>query len=1146
MPILPLSDFVAVRPRFGRSVHLERDGAAFSFLPLEDNATRGTASRFFLTPSVREALGAFALGLDVPAERALTLVGPYGAGKSAFAVFLLRLLGERESPALELLRAHDPALAARFSSLERPLLPVRLVGSRAPLAPALMEALRSALEEAAPDVLAELQGSSDVWQEKAPSPRAVADAFEAAARALRKGETSFGGLIVVVDEMGKFLEFAALHPREGDVFVLQELGEGAARSVAAPVMVLGLLHQNPEAYATRLSRSQQSEWAKVAQRFRQVTLFPSDIERMDMVGHALEQKSELHLNGAFEPLVEACSPFVPLGAGARFSELARAAFPLHPFTLLALPALFRRAGQSHRSLFNFLAGEEPGALGRFLREQPFDSHHPTLFTVDGLFDYARDVLLSGWNDASSRTWVEAVEAVEMAIGTLPPPSKLAVATLKTIGLLSWLHDARLPASREVLRAALGENGELDTALATLESEKRIVWSRARGRFRLWEGGDIDIEAELSVARAGLSGDTTIRAATDPALCLLPRLSARRHSFQTGTLRSVPVRAIRARDLAKAVEEARGELVVLLALAENEGEREEAQTFAATPSSSNALIGLSSQSESLRESASDIAASQVVAEGVAELEGDRAARRELELRRTEAELLFRTEIGRLFAPLWGDVSSSNDELKMSGASWWNAGQMVALDSPRQLSAQLSHMADETFSATPILRNELLNRRQLSSAGASARRALLTAMLARPEQELLGFSGFPPERSMYECALRATRLHEQNEEGWGFCAPPPDDPARLRPVWDAMEATLFAPSPREVPLDELFDLLRRPPYGVSDGALPVLLAAFLRVHQDEVSLYEDGTFKPDIKAADWEMLIRRPDKFAVAGCRVVGARRAVVERLAASFGETAQVMPLVKRLLKMTRSFPEFAWKTRSVSAPVIALRESVERARSPEKFLFEEVPIALGLSPLGEINDEGEVETFFAALNAAMSAWGAAMPAIVSAARDQVLEACDLPPGDAGWQTLRAEAARWNGTVAHPLLVPFLGRLNDGSDADTLDGVLALLAHRPVRTWSDSDVANFPRLVSPVGAALRELRLHHSGVPAPALPVERVQEVALPSSQTPSSSPVLAPDEEEAVRQLVKRLRKNLCSKDGTPSSRAVVQAALEELLEDWN
>lgn len=1140
MPV-PLSDFVAVRPRFGRSVHLERDGAAFSFSPLEESAT---SSRFFLTPSVREALDALAIGLEVPAERALTLVGPYGAGKSAFAVFLLHLLGERDSSALELLRSHDPALAARFASLKRPLLPVRLVGSRTSLVPALWNALRGALGQAAPDVLRALQGQP-LWNEDLPSPRGLADAFVQAARALAGSETGYGGIVVVVDEMGKFLEFAALHPREGDVFALQELGEAAARSGAFPVLVLGLLHQNPEAYATRLSRTQQAEWTKVAQRFRQITLFPSDIERMDMVGHALEHKSELHLNGAFEPLVEACSPFAPLGVGARFGDLARAAFPLHPFTLLALPALFRRAGQSHRSLFNFLTGEEHGALGRFLHEESFDPHHPTMFSVDGLFDYARDVLLSGWNDASSRAWVEAVEAVEGALQREPALSPLAIKSLKTIGLLSWLHDARLPASRDVLRAALGDD-DLDATLATLEAEKRIVWSRARNRYRLWEGGDLDIEAELSLARSSLSGDSTIRAATDPALCPLPRLSARRHSFQTGTLRGIPALVIRARDLRRAVEEANGELVVLLALAENEAAREEAEAFAASLQSPSALIALSSESEALRESARDIAASQVVAVNVKELEGDRAARRELELRRQEAESLFRGEIGRLFAPLLGEFPL-HLETKTSGASWWNGGHPVQLDSPRRLGALLSDMADETFSATPILRNELLNRRQLSSAGAAARRALLTAMLARPEQELLGFAGFPPERSMYECALRATGLHQESEQGWRFVAPPPDDPARLRPVWDEMERVIFASPPREVPLQELFETLRRPPYGVSDGALPVLLAAFLRLHEDQTTLYEEGVFKADIKAADWEMLIRRPDRFAVAGCRVEGARRAVVERLASSLNERSEVVPLVKRLLKMTRSFPEFAWKTRAVPASILRLREAIESARSPEKFLFEEVPSALGLAPLGEIENQGEVESFFSTLNGVLAAWSAVAPDAINKARDQVLEACIFPPGEEGWTALREEARKWNGVVVHPLLVPFLGRLCDGSDADSLEGTLALLAHRPFRTWSDSDIANFARLVAPVGAALREARQQHGSVAAPRIPVAHpVIEEEEPTElmEAPTPRVTLSSGDQEAVGQLVKRLRKNLCFKDGTPASHEVVKAALEQLMNE--
>ncbi|PQV65266.1 hypothetical protein B1R32_1013 [Abditibacterium utsteinense] len=1149
MPVLPLSDFVAVRPRFGRSVHLERDGAAFSF---GRGGKADVASPYHFTPSVREALAAFALGLETPAERAVTLVGPYGAGKSAFAVFLLRLLGENRSPALDLLRSHDPDLAARFES-KHPFLVVRLVGSRSSLTSALRDALENALASSAPEVLDQLKSQNAGLREANIAPRAVADAFCDAARLVRQAPHPYVGLLVVVDELGKFLEFAATHPREGDVFVLQELAEGAARSGKNPVLVLGLLHQNPEAYASRLSRSQQVEWTKVAQRFRQITLFPSDIERMDMVGRALEHKEELHLNGQFEPLVRACAPFAPAGLGTRFEALAQAAFPLHPLTLLALPALFRRAGQSHRSLFNFLNGEEPGALGRFLREQSYDPKNPTLFTVDGLFDYARDVLLLGWSDASARPWIEAVETVERATHHDPALSPMAIAVVKAIGLLSYLHDERLPASRDVLRAALSEKGsdDLNATLAELEAEKLVVWSRARGRYRLWEGGDIDIDAEIALARASLTGDTTIRAATDATLCPLPRLSARRHSFQTGTLRGVPVLTIRARDLSTAIENLDEELGVLLALAENENDREEAEALAAQLKASHILVGLALESDALRDAAAEIAACEAVAQGVSDLDGDRAARRELDLRRAEAETLFREETGRLFSPLLGHVSTEmSGGVRSQSTIWWHGGQVVTLDSPRHMSAFLSEMADKTFWATPILRNELLNRRQLSSAGASARRALLTAMLERPEQELLGFSGFPPERSMYQCALEATELHKLVDEGWKFCAPPVDHPTRLRPVWDEMEKLIFTTPPREIPIEELFSALRKPPFGVSEGALPVLLAAFLRVHENETTLYEAGAFKPEIKAADWEMLTRRPDKFAVAGCRVEGARRAVVERLAQSLGETADVVPLVRRILKMTLSFPEFAWKTRELPVGVLNLRAAIERARSPERFLFEEVPIALGLLPLGEGEDQSEVEVFFQALNTALSQWNDAAPQAVARARDQILEACGFSIGEDGWRALRDEAAMWSGKIVHPLLVPFFNRLVGDSDAAALDGVLALIAHRPARTWSDSDVTRFPELVAPIAAALQEVRHQHQSArqtpstsPSSLAPIAAGSSEIIPSLLAELAAPIdLASEEQESVRQLIKRLEKNLRDKDGIPYSSRIVRSALEVLL----
>ena len=1115
-----LSDFVVPCPRHARSVHLQRDGAAFSFAHEngDDNGDDNGAPRFFFTPSIREALDAFALGLRVPAERAVTLVGPYGAGKSAFAVFLANLLGNPDSPARELLRARDAELAARFEG-ERRFLIVVIVGARGPLAPALVGALSDALQNQAPAVWEQMETRlADAHQ-----PRAVADAFGQAARLLC--QSGWGGVTIIIDELGKFLEFAANHPRQSDVFALQELAEGAARSGDFPILILGMLHCNPAAYAQRLSRAQQSEWSKVAQRFRQITLFPSDIERMDMVGHALQQSDELHLNGQFAPVVAACAPFAPAGLGARFGHLARAAFPLHPLALLALPPLFARAGQSHRSLFNFLCGEEHGALAPWLREQPFDAQKTTLFTLDRLFDYARQTLLSGGNDAQSRSWTEAVESVERIGARDPAP--LALALAKAIGLLSWLRDERLPASREVLRAAFDDPSLAET-LGALEEAKLIIWSRARDRYRLWEGGDLDIEAEIALARGALAGDITIRAATDEALCPMPRLGARRHGFQTGTLRSVPVITVRARDAATSAEKMNGELAVILVLAENEAERDNAIAVAAAWASPNLLFGLALESETLGEAAAQIAACENVAQNVAGLQGDRAARRELQLRRAEAQLLFAGEAARLFHPLLGHLPP--DESASNGPTWWHAGAVVALETPRALSAFTSAMADATFHATPRLRNELLNRRALSSAGASARRALLTAMLERPDQELLGFSGFPPERSMYACALEATKLHVRGEDGWHFQAPPPDHATRLRPAWDEMSRIIFCAPPREVAVSELASALRRPPFGVSEGVFPVLLAAFMNVHRDEITLYEGGAFKPEIRAADWEMLTKRPDKFSLAGCRVAGARRAVVQRLAASLGEAAAVVPLVRRLLKMTRALPEFAWKTRALAPTILDLRAAIERARSPETLLFEEVPIALGLLPLSETEDQTEVEAFFSALNTALAGWSQCAPRAVTRARDQLLRACELPASEAGWRELRAQAARWNGQIVHPLLAPFFHRLADPDAVAALEGTLALIAQRPAKTWTDSDVSRFPDLAAPFGQALRAVQRQHAAL------------TSAPKPEPLAKSAELSATDRQAVKQLVKKLSKTFVARDGTPASPLVVRSALEELL----
>ncbi|SDY29683.1 hypothetical protein [Hymenobacter psychrophilus] len=519
MPVSPsplLADYVSVKPRFGRSVHLERD-----------LAVAASADGYFLTTSALEALQGVLRAQANPADRALSLIGPYGAGKSAFAAFLARLTSDAAFRA-------TVTLPTTVGTLVPQLLPVPVVGSRSALAPALLAALRHALE-AAPGAAA--MPAALRKAESKPSARNIANAYLATAETIAEN-TPFQGLLLLVDEAGKYLEYAANHPQEGDIFVLQELAEAAARAPEhGQLWVMTIMHQNAEAYAHRLGRTQQGEWAKVAQRFRQLPLFPSDVERMDLIGRALQHQPALHLNGTFSaqlaPVMSPAANLLPTGLADRFPDLARAAYPLHPVTLLALPVLFRRAGQSHRSVFNFLEGQENSAMGRFLQEQRYNTADPAFFRLDRLFDYGRDVLLAHYTGPTARPWHEAVEIVEQSTAKNPPLTELAVRVLKCVALLSWLRESRLPASAAVLAAALG--AEVPEAIKQLEDRSLIVWSRTRKSFRLWEGGDVDVAAELTAARASLAGDVLLLAANDPSLFELPRLVARRHAFRTGTV-----------------------------------------------------------------------------------------------------------------------------------------------------------------------------------------------------------------------------------------------------------------------------------------------------------------------------------------------------------------------------------------------------------------------------------------------------------------------------------------------------------------------------------------------------------------------------------------------------------------------------------
>ena len=219
-----------------------------------------------------------------------------------------------------------------------------------------------------------------------------------------------------------------------------------------------------------------------------------------------------------------------------------------------------------------------------------------------------------------------------------------------------------------------------------------------------------------------------------------------------------------------------------------------------------------------------------------------------------------EVGRAFDP------------QRSG--WFTGGGRLNVASWRDASSALSELCDVCYEDAPPIRNELLNRRALSTAAARARRNLIEAMILHGDVPQLGFEGNPPEVSMYRSLLEAHGLHCQRAEAWGF-GPPKDT---LRPLWDAVDEFLRDTEAGRRPLSELYDRLRRPPLGIKDGPLPVIIVAALLARDDDVAVYERGSFMPAWTPSHAERLLRSPDAFEVRQCRIDGIRQTVFTRLA----------------------------------------------------------------------------------------------------------------------------------------------------------------------------------------------------------------------------------------------------------------------------
>ena len=238
------------------------------------------------------------------------MTGDYGSGKSSFALLLAHWFAGNDSPFPPQIR--KVVNFHRFGVKRPHFVPVLVTCSKQALGMTILKSLHQTVSQIygrgkKSKLAVELEQL--LGGKKEPSDDQVLNALlEVNSRII--ADSKGNGLILILDELGKFFEFAALHPQRQDVFLLQRLAETASRSGNEPLFVVCLLHQGFNAYADYLNQSAQREWEKVAGRFDEI-VFNQPVEQIAyLISSALNVNTD-QLPRAADSRPETCNGACP-------------------------------------------------------------------------------------------------------------------------------------------------------------------------------------------------------------------------------------------------------------------------------------------------------------------------------------------------------------------------------------------------------------------------------------------------------------------------------------------------------------------------------------------------------------------------------------------------------------------------------------------------------------------------------------------------------------------------------------------------------------------------------------------------------------------------------------------------------------------
>ena len=200
----------------------------------------------------------------------------------------------------------------------------------------------------------------------------------------------YAGIYIIFDEFSKYIEGHEAKNFAKDMKILQDMCELADSRKEEQMYLTFVAHKSIHEYVKSIDSEMIQAFRGVEGRLKEIRFVVSSQNNYELIEHALHKKEGFYTSEIQERAEAsyqlAC--FSHLFEKEDFNQIvAKGCYPLTPVCAYALLNISEKIGQNERTVFTFLAGNEPGSLNRIMEGR----NRENLIGVEYVYDYFKNL-----------------------------------------------------------------------------------------------------------------------------------------------------------------------------------------------------------------------------------------------------------------------------------------------------------------------------------------------------------------------------------------------------------------------------------------------------------------------------------------------------------------------------------------------------------------------------------------------------------------------------------------------------------------------------------------------------------------------------------------------------------------------------------